>query len=72
MGGSGPSTRLGGAYFKAETRRWRARKTDADDLHFVSMMDRALAEAWKWDEPELDEIILPAVASSCRRAEEGD
>ena len=36
------------------------------------MMDRALAEAWRWDEPELDEIILSAIASSRRRAEEGD
>ena len=23
----------------------------ADDPHFVAMMDRALAEAWQWDEP---------------------
>ncbi len=30
----------------------------ADDLHFVGMMDAALAEAWRWDEPELDEILL--------------
>ena len=44
----------------------------ADDLHFLSMMDRALAEASRWDEPELDEIILSAIASSRRRAEEGD
>ena len=44
----------------------------ADDLHFVTMMDRALAEAWRWDEPELDEIILSAIASSRRRAKEGD
>ena len=44
----------------------------ADDLHFVAMMDRALAEAWRWDEPELDEIILSAIASSRRRAEEGE
>ena len=44
----------------------------ADDLHFVTMMDWALAEAWRWDEPELDEIILSAIAPSCRRAEEGD
>ena len=26
------------------------------------MMDRTLAEAWRWDEPELDEIILSAIA----------
>ena len=44
----------------------------ADDLYFVAMMDRALAEAWRWDEPELDEIILSAIASSRRRVEEGD
>ena len=44
----------------------------ADDLHFLVMMDRALAEAWRWDEPELDEIILSAIASSRRRAEEGE
>ena len=44
----------------------------ADDLHFLAMMDRALAEAWRWDEPELDEIILSAIVSSRRRAEEGD
>ena len=41
----------------------------ADDLRFVAMMDRALGEAWRWDEPELDEIILSAIASSRRRAE---
>ena len=44
----------------------------ADDPHFVRLMDRALAEAGRWDEPELDEIILSAIASSRRRAEEGD
>ena len=44
----------------------------ADDPHFVRMMDRALAEAGRWDEPELDEIILSTIASSRRRAEEGD
>ena len=43
----------------------------ADDSHFVAMMDRALAEASRWDEPELDEIILSAIASSRRRANEG-
>ena len=42
----------------------------ADDPHFVAMMDQALAEAWSWDEPELDEIILSAIASSRRRAAE--
>ena len=44
----------------------------ADHLHFLAMMDRALAEAWRWDEPELDEIILSAIASSRRRGEEGN
>ena len=44
----------------------------ADDPHFVRPMDRALAEAARRDEPELDEIILSAIASSRRRAEEGD
>ena len=44
----------------------------ADDLHFLAMMDRGLDEAWRWDEPELDEIILSAIVSSRRRAEEGD
>ena len=44
----------------------------AQDLHFVTMMDRALAEAWRWDEPELDEVFLSAVASSRRRAEDGN
>ena len=44
----------------------------ADDLHFVAMMDRALAEAWRWDEPELDETILSGIASSHRRATEGE
>ena len=24
----------------------------AHHLHFVAMMDRALAEAWRWDDPE--------------------
>ena len=44
----------------------------AHDPHFVRMMDRALAEAGRWDDPELDEIILSAIASSRQRAEEGD
>ena len=44
----------------------------ADDLHFAAMMDWALAEAWRWDEPEFDEIILSAIASSHRRATEGE
>ena len=44
----------------------------AHDLHFVAMMDRALAEAWRWDEPELDEIILSGIQSSRLRAKEED
>ena len=44
----------------------------AHDLHFVAMMDRALAEAWRWDEPELDEIILSGIQASRRRANEED
>ena len=47
-------------------------QANADDPHFLAMMDRALAEAWRWDEPELDEIILSAIASSLRRAEKGN
>ena len=42
----------------------------ADDLQFVAMMDRALAKDWRWDEPQLDEIILSAIATSRRGAEE--
>ena len=42
----------------------------ADDLHFVAVMDRALAEAWRWDEPDLDETILSGIESSRQRAEE--
>ena len=38
---------------------------------FQAMMDRALAEARRWGEPELDEIILSAIASTRRRSEEG-
>ena len=45
---------------------------EADDLYFRAMMDRALAEASSWDEPELDEIILSAIAPSRQRVEEGD
>lgn len=44
----------------------------ADDVHFVAMMVGALAEAWRWDEPELDEAIVSATASRRRRAKEGD
>ena len=47
-------------------------QANADDPHLLAMMDRALAEAWRWDEPELDEIILSAIASSLRRAEKGN
>ena len=44
----------------------------ADDLHFMAIKDPELAEAWRWDEPELDEIKLSAIASGRRRAEDGD
>ena len=44
----------------------------AHDLHFVAVMDRAVAEAWRWDEPVNDEIILSGIESSRRRAEEED
>ena len=44
----------------------------ADDLHFVGMMDRALAKAWRWDEAELDEIILSEIASNHGRADDGE
>ena len=44
----------------------------AHDLHFVAMMDRTLAEAWRWDEPELDEIILSGIQASRRRANKED
>ena len=47
-------------------------QANADDLHFVAMLDRVRAEAWRWDEPELDEIILSTFASSRRRAKERD
>ena len=43
----------------------------AEDPYIVAVMDRALVEVWRWDEPELDEIILAAIACSRRRAEEG-
>ena len=42
----------------------------ADDLHFVAGMDRVLADAWRWDEPDLDEIILSGTESSRQREEE--
>ena len=41
----------------------------ADDRHYVVMMDRALAEAWQWDEPELDEVIVSGIERARRRAE---
>ena len=44
----------------------------AEDLHLLAVMDRALAEASKWDETELDEIIRSEIASSHRRADEGE
>ena len=44
----------------------------AGDTHFIAMMDRALAEAWQWDEPELDEAIVSGIERSRRRAAEED
>ena len=44
----------------------------AGDLHFVTMMDRALAEAWQWDEPELDAAIVSGIERSRRRVEDDD
>ena len=44
----------------------------AYDLHFVAMMHRGLEEAWRWDPPELDEIIPSGIESSRRRAEDED
>ena len=44
----------------------------AHNLYFVAVMDRALAEAWRWDELEFDEIMLSGIESSRRRAEEED
>ena len=42
----------------------------AHDLLFVAMMDRALAEACRRGEPELDEKFLSGIESRHRRAEE--
>ena len=42
----------------------------ADDPHFVAMMDRALAEAWQWDEPQLDEAMVSGIERSRLRAED--
>ena len=41
----------------------------ADDPHFVVMMDRALAEAKGWDEPELDAAIVSGIERARRPAE---
>ena len=43
----------------------------ADDLHYVAIIDRARAEAWRWDGPELDEKIPPVIAWRRRRAKKG-
>ena len=47
-------------------------QANARDLYFVATVDWALAEVWTWDETELDEIILFEIASSYRRAEQGE
>ena len=44
----------------------------AGDRHFIAMMDRALAEARGWDEPELDPAIVSGIERARRRAEEED
>ena len=44
----------------------------AEDLLLVAMMDWTLAEAKRWDEPELDDVILSGIASSRRRAGGGN
>lgn len=42
----------------------------AGDAHFVAMMDRALADARGWDEPELDAAIVSGIERARRRAAE--
>lgn len=44
----------------------------AKDPHFSPTMNRSLSAARRWDEPELDETILSAIALSRQSAEEGD
>ena len=39
-----------------------------DDLNYLALIDWARNKAWRWDEPELDETILSAIASRRRRA----
>ena len=59
-----------GRLMRQVTSRLYTFQASADDLHFVAMLDRARAEAWRWDETELDEILLSAFASRPRRAKE--
>ena len=44
----------------------------AADPHFLPTMNRSLSAARRWDEPELDETILSAIALSRQISEEGD
>ena len=43
-------------------------QANARDLHFVTMMNRALPGAWRWEEPDLDAIILSGIVLSHGRA----
>ena len=47
-------------------------RAKADNQHIVAMMDRALVQARRWDEQELDAIIPSAMASRCWRVEGGN
>ena len=40
-------------------------------LHHSGYVNQKPLPSWRWDEPELDEIILSGIESSRRRAEEG-
>ncbi len=42
----------------------------AEDPVFVELMDHSLAEAWRWDEPELDEILLAGIETRRQRGQE--
>ena len=61
-----------GALMRQAANRLYTFQAKAHDLHFVAILDRALAETWRWDEPKLDEIIVPGIESSRRRVEEED
>ena len=42
----------------------------AGDPDFFGMLDWAVREAWKWDEPELDEVLLKGLEARRRREQE--